>query len=99
MDAVRAALLQQRRATLQAEEMVALLLAACSGAFDVLPPAETRMLLRGGQQAPFLQYLYSNVPQVLEKFREEERISIVTARELDIAVRLFVELQKASANP
>jgi len=98
MDAVRAALLQQRRANLQAEEMVALLLAACSGAFDVLPPAKAKMLLRGGQQAPFLQYLYSNVSHVLKKLREEERISIVTARELDIAVRLFVELQKAGPN-
>lgn len=98
MDAVRAALLQQRRATLQAEEMVALLLAACSGAFDGLAPDKTQMLLRGGQQAPFLQHLYSTAPQVLKKLQEEEQISVGTARDLDVAVRLFVELQKASAN-
>mmetsp|Transcript_46425 Transcript_46425/g.92122 ORF Transcript_46425/g.92122 Transcript_46425/m.92122 type:complete len:635 (-) Transcript_46425:109-2013(-) len=98
MDAVRAALLQQRRTSLQAEEIVALLLAACSGAFDTLPPDKAKMLLRGGQQSPFLQYLYSSTPQVLKKLREEERISVATARELDVAVRLFVELQKTSAN-
>lgn len=96
MESVRAALLQPRQARLQTEEMVALLLGACSGAFDALSGEQRQQLLSGGSGAPYLQHLRSAAPQVLKKIKDETHMSAETARELDVAIRLFVALQLPS---
>merc|ERR1712139_551120 len=96
MEALKAALLQPQRTHLETDEMVALLLAACSGAFDTLPRQKIIESLRGGSSAPFLQHLRSSTPQLLEKLKADAHVSQAVARELDIAIRLFVALQKAS---
>lgn len=96
MEAVRAALLQPRHTHLQTEEMVALLLASCSGAFDSLPHEKVVASLQGGSQSPFLKHLHSAAPQVLRQLEAHVHVSADVARELEIAVRLFVALQSAS---
>lgn len=94
MEVVQAALLQPLHSHLQTEEMVALLLATCSGALDVLPLDMACAAVRGGLRAPLLQYLHNTSPKVLEKIKGEPRVSESTARELDVAVRLFVALRQ-----
>lgn len=95
MEAVKAALLQPPKTHLATEEMVALLLAACSGAFDALPRQKVIESLRGGSTAPFLQHLRNTSPQLLDGLREDVHISTEVARQLDVAIRLFVALQAA----
>jgi len=96
MAAVKATLLQGRHTHLQTEEMVALLLAACSGAFDRLPHEKAVASLRGGSSAPFIQYLHSSAPSLLQKLKGDDRISKAVASELDVSIRAFVALQAAS---
>jgi len=97
MRAVRAALLQPPRAPMQTEEMAVVLLAACGGALDELSEEQAVQAMRGGAAAPLLQHLRAAAPRVLQGVRDEQRLSVEAARELEVAVRLFVELQRASA--
>lgn len=96
MEAVRAALLQPPRTPLQPEEMVALLLVACGGALNQLPPTDAETILRGGALSPLLKHLQEAAPNVLESIARDGVITTEIARELDIASRLFVALRKAS---
>ena len=61
MEAVKIALLQPRHSHLAIEEMVALLVAACSGAFDALPREKIIESLSGGSHAPFVVHLRNSV--------------------------------------
>merc|ERR1712146_308103 len=97
MDAVKSALLQPPDSHLETEEMVALLLAACSGAFDALPQQTIVASLRGGSQSPFVQHLHTAAPQLLKKLKGTVHISTEVARELDVVARLFVALQAATS--
>lgn len=96
MEAVKATLLQGRHTHLQTEEMVALLLAACSGAFDRLPHEKAVASLRGGSSSPFIQYLNSSAPLLLQRLKGDDRIPKELASELDVSIRCFVALQAAS---
>lgn len=98
--AIRAALLQSQRAPLLDMEITALLLAASSGVFDALDADSTKTVLRGGSDSPLMQYLREARPELLRRLREEGRsstISETTVRELDGALRLFMELGGSEA--
>mmetsp|Transcript_43106 Transcript_43106/g.121887 ORF Transcript_43106/g.121887 Transcript_43106/m.121887 type:complete len:618 (-) Transcript_43106:17-1870(-) len=97
MAAVRASLLQPPRTPMQTEEMAAVLLSACSGALDALPADEAARCLRGGSGGLLLQHLREAAPKVLQRIAEEKELSVEAARELEVAVRLFVALRKAGA--
>lgn len=95
MRAVCAALQQAPRTPMLPEEMVALLLVACGGALDALSEAEAAAVLRGGANAPLLAHLRQSAPKVLTRISEEQHVSVASAKELEVAVRLFLALQKA----
>jgi len=95
MRSVRAALLQPPGAHLDPGETAAMLLAVCSGALDKLPSNMAAEALRGGSGSPLVQHLRSAASGVLQSLSEESTVSVSTARELDIAVRLFVAMRQA----
>jgi len=98
MKCVKAALLQDVRAPLQPEEMAAMLLAACSGAFDGMSEEMVLRILRGGSHSLLVQHLNSAAPDVLQTMKENKQISKASAVQLNIAVRLFVELCNADVS-
>jgi len=97
MEAVRAAFRQPARAALTAEEMTVLLLSACSGALDTLSQTEVAAVLSGGAGAPLLKHLREGCPAVLQRIGVKGKVDAQVARELDVVVRLFVALRKASS--
>lgn len=97
MLAVQAALLQPPRAPLRPKEMVVLLLAAASGAFDSVSVGEAMRALRGGANAPLLQHIQAESPHVLQNICEDERISQNTALDLNTAVRIFLAMEQAKS--
>eukprot|EP00927_Polykrikos_kofoidii_P037197 TRINITY_DN3136_c1_g2_i1.p1 TRINITY_DN3136_c1_g2~~TRINITY_DN3136_c1_g2_i1.p1 ORF type:complete len:643 (-),score=120.53 TRINITY_DN3136_c1_g2_i1:287-2215(-) len=96
MEAVRLAFVQPPHASLEPEEMTVLLVAACSGALVNLPRAELATALGGGSGSTLLTHLRDTVPSVLESLSQGERIDTKRARELDVAIRLFVALRQTA---
>eukprot|EP00405_Crypthecodinium_cohnii_P014284 CAMPEP_0206451350 /NCGR_PEP_ID=MMETSP0324_2-20121206/19286_1 /ASSEMBLY_ACC=CAM_ASM_000836 /TAXON_ID=2866 /ORGANISM="Crypthecodinium cohnii, Strain Seligo" /LENGTH=587 /DNA_ID=CAMNT_0053921209 /DNA_START=88 /DNA_END=1848 /DNA_ORIENTATION=+ len=94
MAAVTASLLQPPRTPMLPEEMAAILLSACSGGLDPLAREEAAKVLRGGSEGLLLKHLREAAPQVLERIAKEQKLSVEAAKELEIAVRLFVALRK-----
>jgi len=78
------------------DEMTLVLLAACGGALDALPEEEAAAALRGGSASPLLRHLREGSPQLFTRLAEEQSMSKAAARELEVAVRLFVALKRAS---
>jgi len=97
MQVVCKAFLQAPRTPVQPEEMTALLMVACGGALDSLTEAEAAAALSGGARAPLLEHLREAAPEVLRSISEEQSVSKAVLRELEVAVRLFLALQKASS--